>query len=327
MRRIALAVFLVGLVATTLGLPASRPATADGPGHHSHFRYTHISWEAGSGVNTADVVFTAGFRRDAYFGNGSDGMPVVGDVIDESIGGTTLCFGDGACTGTLRFKVFAYNAVENWILARGLQPGTVDDETITHAYSGPGPWTGYSQSCCRVSRLSSTTAHLNNPDGNYRAEFLVNFNSNSGSPKSLLPPIVQCRAESLCSFEVTASDDDERRLRFRLSSSSEAGPGFVQPGAPESPHTATIGQSTGRYTWDTEDAAQEDVPINLYSTQVTIEELDATGHVVSKSAVDFFIRLTTATRVGPDDVLRIPVRWCGIEGDPALSIPHRPIVT
>lgn len=82
---------------------------------HSHFRFGHITWDR-SGPRTVDFRFIAGFRRCtepgvdfAYPGSDPDGCPAVGDVFDEFIGGTTLCFGDGGCTGELRFKAFAIN--------------------------------------------------------------------------------------------------------------------------------------------------------------------------------------------------------------------------
>src|SRR5206468_8050957 len=111
----------------------------------------------------------------------------------------------------------------------------------------------------------------------------------------------------LCSFLVPGADPNGDPLNFRLSTLAEASSffpasacpfTFCQPGSPFAPNAASI-SSTGLYTWDTTGATLGPPGFNtLYSTQVTIEDLDAAGNVKSKVAVDFFIQL-------------VPVEVCG----------------
>lgn len=302
---------LVMAVALVLALSASpRVPSAQADEEHTHFRFGHITWEQVSG-NTVDFNFVFGARANGY-GNGvfdpEFGVTVfncptcapgafagVGDVIDETIGATAFCFGDGACTGQLQFKVLpdGVDPAGNWLLARALEPGSSSDETLTHTYASTGPFTAFIDTCCRISPATFPNAHINNPSGGYRIETIVDLAQTSASPQGLLPPaIIDCPQDDLCSFFVTAVDPDGQPLRWRFSSSSEAGGFFVQPGPPDATNAASIDPNTGLYTWDTTGATLGPAGFQtLYSTQVTIEDLDGGGNVASKSAIDFFIRL------------------------------------
>ena len=68
---------------------------------------------------------------------------------------------------------------------------------------------------------------------------------------------------------------------------------------------------TGVYTWDTTGAMLGASGFNtLYSTQVVIEDLDATGNVKSKVAVDFLMQLVPSVGVRPA-FDRPPTPACG----------------
>lgn len=177
-----------------------------------------------------------------------------------------------------------------------------------HLYPGQGNFTARIDSCCRISPLLPPNAHINNPDGTYRVETLVNVGTANSSPVSSLPPIVNCPQNSVCSFIVPGADSNGDRLRFRLSLPAEASNGvfrpFVQPGPPHAPSAATISPS-GVYTWNTTGATLGPPGFNtLYSTQVTVEDLDASGNAKSKIAVDFFIQLVP--KVGDPPVFNSP---------------------
>ena len=319
-------VFLIVLGSYLLSpLPASSVAHAnEGDDTHTHFRFGHITWDL-SGPETVDFRFIAGFRRCtepgvgfAYSGSDPDGCLAVGDVFDEFIGGTELCFGDGGCTGQLRFMAFAINKAENLVLARALEPGNDAKQTITHLYFGGlgRSFTAFTATCCRI----LAPKHINNPSGSYRVEAIVNFTDNTANPVSLLPPIVNCPQNATCEFIVTALDIDfGARLRWRLSESDEAGPGFSQPGPPSAPNLASIESFTGLYTWNTTGASLNPDGETLYSTQVTIEDVDAQGNVISKSALDFLIRIVQIPP--PPSLILIPVRWCGVRGSPSMDDP------
>jgi len=136
----------------------------------THFRFGHLTWQTEEGTQV-QFVFQGAFRRNGYSGSGTDRFPVTGDVIQERIGGTRLCFGDGVCTGTLYFKVTAYDPVNNWII--GLGGMAAGEESILHVYPSTGVYVPYSESCCRISRILSPNAHINNPDEDYRIETQV----------------------------------------------------------------------------------------------------------------------------------------------------------
>lgn len=260
------------------------------PAWASHFRFGHITWKPRPDLAPTSVEFTfvGGFRRSGYPGSAPDGRPQIGDIIFESIGGTNLNFGDGTSTGILQFRVTAFSATEDWILAKALEPGTTT-ENVTHQYPSAGNFTAFSASCCRVFSLR------NNPSGNYRVETRVDLSfSGNRSPISSGVPIVQCPQNAICSFSVPAADADSDPLRWRLSTSQEAGPGFVQPGPPDVPNPLTVDPISGVVTWNTAGTVDGD----LWSTQITVEELSGPG-VKGKVAVDFIIRIAATVNNPP----------------------------
>lgn len=272
----------------------------------THFRYGHVSWKPGDVANEIEFTVDGAFRRNGYFGSGADGFPIVNDVITETIGGTSLGFGDGAFTTTLQYKVTSYDETNNWLFGRALDPNDSSKTTISHTYSLVGTYTAMIDSCCRISDVDGVNEHINNPDGSYRVETMVTVGTGNSSPVSAMPPIVQCAQNGLCTFTVPGSEADGGTLNFRLSTSTEASgfAGFTQPGPPDATNAATVNSSTGVYSWDTTGAtlAGDSSHNTLYSTQVTIEELDGAGSVKDKSAVDFLIQLvpSVSTNNSPD---------------------------
>ena len=281
----------------------------------SHFRYGHYNWKPAGG-NAIDFTIQNAFRRDGYICTspstlafvpctGPGGLAGVGDVFLETIGGTVFSPGDGSPAigsplGPLLYRVTSIDPVNNWLFALALDPAALPavKTTITHTYPAAGNFLAFTDSCCRISALIPPNAHINNPDGDYRVETLVNVGTGNSSPVSALPPIVVCPINALCSFFVPAADPNGDPLRFRLSTSVESssfGP-FVQPGPPNAPNAAAINSTTGLYTWDTTGATLGPAGFNtLYSTQVTVTDLDPAGNVKSKVALDFLIQLVPLT--------------------------------
>ena len=177
-----------------------------------------------------------------------------------------------------------------------------------YTYAAPGSYVAFSEDCCR---LSGSGGHMNNPDGNVRFETLVNLGATSASPVGLVPPIVDCPLNAVCTFGVPATDPDGQPLAWRLSTSDEAagvGGGFAQPTG------ATVNPTTGAYTWDTTGAALAASGSTFYSTQVMIENVVG-GVVVSRAAVDFFIRLgSNSTNAQPIFVSPTPANGGVING-------------
>lgn len=301
---------LILLIPFSLLLP---PSLAEA----THFRGAEISWLPNGGTSIQFSVTTA-FRRDGYscinpstLGNkpcsASDGLPGEGDLIEEYIGGSIFEFGDGSSLGSplgpLIYEVTSIDPTNNWLYGEAIDPAKLPtiSTSIVHTYASTGSFVAYIDSCCRISSLDPPNAHINNPDGEYRVETLVNAGAGNSSPVSSLPPIVTCPENGMCSFQVPASDANGDQLSYRLSTSSEAGgsSGFLQPGSPYAPNQATISPS-GVYTWNTSGAKVGPQGYNtLYSTQVTIQDLDSSGNVKSKIAVDFFIQLVPSVAGQP----------------------------
>ena len=282
----------------------------------SHFRYGHYSWVPVGGT-TIEFTIQNAWRRDGYACYNpvaladvpcsvGDGFPQVGDVISEDIGGTTFGPGDGSPaisspSGPLLYQVTSVDIASNWLFGVALDPASLPaiDTTVSHTYPAVGGnFLAFTESCCRTGS-DGANQHINNYGGDYRVETLVNVHTGNKSPVSILPPIVSCPINAVCAFPIPATDPDGDTLNFYLSSSAEAGTGFIQPGPPHAPNAATVNSTTGVYTWDTTGATLGTPSNTLYSTQVTIQDLDTNGNVKSKVAVDFFIQLVPVVGVPP----------------------------
>lgn len=303
--------FVVSVLSATIEIMALWTMLTGGGGvaYATHFRYGHISWMSVTG-NTVEFTIQNAWRRSAFpwlaypcinpvtFAtvpcSAADGLPGLGDVFQEYGGFTQFFPGDGSAIGSpigpLLYVVTSIDPTNEWLFGLALDPTSLPaiDTTITHTYPSSGNFTAAIDSCCRISAVAGSNTHINNPDGNYRVETLVNVGAGNSSPVSALPPIVLCPQNGLCSFTVPGADPNGDPLNFRLSTSAEASSfGFTEPGPPFAPNAASI-NSTGLYTWDTTGATLGSPGSNtLYSTQVTIEDLDAMS-----SDIRFFSAIT-----------------------------------
>ncbi len=292
----------------------------------THFRYGHIAWTAGTTTNSVNVRLLNAWRGNGYNSQcvnlvsmtrtactGPAGVAGVGDVIFERIGRSRFNWGDGSRVsspfGSLLYLVTSIDPVNNWLSGVAVDPtslpiansGDPIDTILNHTYNSAGSFTAYLRSCCRISRVANPNEHINNSNGNYRTETIIDLSAGNNSPSSVQDPVVLCPINAICSFVIPATDVDDDTISFRLSTSAEAG-GFRQPGSPGSnaPNPASIDPLTGIYTWDTAGATLATRGRNtLYSTQVMIE--DGT----TKVPLDFFIQLTTVDPTPP--VIQPPV--------------------
>jgi hypothetical protein len=239
----------------------------------SHFRFGHISWEPAGG-NAIDFTVTLGYAWT------SCGLPNVGDALACI---EILQYGDSS-SDAVTATVTAIDTTNNWVI------GTA---SLSHTYASAGDFTAFLSSCCRI----GSGTHVNNPDGAYRIQTVVNAGSGNSSPVSVLPPIVQCPIDDVCTFAVPAVDPESDTLSWRLSTDVEASgamAGFTQPGPTDATNAASVNPTTGVYTWDTSGAALAlSDPPTYYSSQVAIE--DGTSTVV----VDFLISLVQAVGTAP----------------------------
>ena len=308
----AIAVMMLSVFSGSLGKPV----------HASHFRYAHYNW-APAGSTTVEFTLQEAWRRTAFSCSNPaipfsfvscsapDGRPGVGDFIFTG----TFNTGDGGFL-SVPWQVTAIDTANDWMFIQAIDPNSLPtiDFTIPHTYPTTGDFVALSESCCRIG-VSIPNAHINNSDGAFRIETIVHVGTSNSSPRTTLPPIVLCPQTGVCSFTVPATDPELDTLRFRLSTAAEAvgsfGGSFVQPGLPNAPNPASINANTGVYTWDTTGATLGASGFNtLYSTQVVIEDLDATGNVKSKVAVDFLMQLVPSVGVRPA-FDRPPTPACG----------------
>jgi Putative Ig domain len=257
----------------------------------SHYRANQLNWHQDTG-NTVEFHVTGSWRCTFFFASPCSAS--IGDTFSAG----SMAFGDG----TSVFPTFTVTSVD-------VTNDVISGEAhVDHTYPGPGPWTAAVQDCCR---LSSFNGHMNNGDGSIRYETLVDLGQTSASPVSLVSPIVDCPINALCSFTVPAADPDGQGLRWRFSTSDEAagtGAAFNQPAG------ATINATTGLYQWDTTGAPLAPAGSTFYSTQIMVENLVG-GVVVSKTAVDFFIRLgSNSTNAQPVFVAPTPADGSVIDG-------------
>jgi hypothetical protein len=255
---IALCASLLAVV----GLQAS-PAAA------SHYRANQLNWTLHSG-NEVEFDYSGSWRCTFFYSPCSSAS--IGDTFFPS----TLFFGDGS-SASIEAEITSIDITNDVVSG---------DFHVHHTYATKGPYTAYESNCCRL----SSPQHINNPDGSSRVETLVDLNGNTASPVSSLAPIVDCALNAPCSFAVPAFDPDGGGLRWRFSTSAESGLTY-QPGPPQATNAATINATTGVYSWNTTGATLSPTGSTFYSTQVMVENVNQAGAVVSKTPVDFFIRL------------------------------------
>jgi hypothetical protein len=287
------------------------------PADATHYRYGHVQWSPGAGANDINFVIQNAWRRNqgtcrdpnsptSTVGcTGPGGLAGVGDIISQGASSPTFSFGDGntfSFPGGVLHIVTSVDVDNNWYFGTVIDHNQLPNIVTAgpHTYAAPGNYTAFFADCCRISASATPNRHINNPDRNSRIEAIVNVGTGNTSPVALIPPVVFCGIDSICTFTVAASDPDGDPLRFRLATPQEATGGsiFVHPGPPNAPNAAVIDPNTGMVTWDTNGASLGGVDPTvwnvLYSTQVIIEDLDPLGNAKSKVAVDFFIQLVPA---------------------------------
>ncbi len=225
----------------------------------SHFRYGSISWTNNTG-NTVVYKVSQAWRMSAFPGSGTIGASI--NTLE------TFDFGDFASANII-LTVTSVNPGEDWFYGEAI---------LTHTYATPGNYIAMTTSCCRIFGLQ------NNSSGNYTNMSTVNVGSGNSSPASSIVPIVDVPENNPAyNFNIPAADPNGSTLSFRFSTSSEAGPGFVQPTG------LSLNSATGQMTFNTVGAAIG----NLYTTQVMIS--DGTVEV----PLDFIIRISSVVGTPP----------------------------
>src|SRR5262249_50416720 len=135
-------------------------------------------------------------------------------------------------------------------------------------------------------RLSSL---VNNANGQYRVETLVDIGSPQNSPPvSSMAPVVQFPNGAIDGFQIPAVDPNVDPLTFRFPTSLAGSgllTGYTQPAGLQL-------SSSGLLTWNLTSGFTTG---SVYSAQVMIEDHSSTGAVKSKTPVDFLIQIVAPT--------------------------------
>jgi hypothetical protein len=287
------AVVILMSAALLLGTMLAQLAIAAKPVAASHFRSTQFTWAQTATPKEAKFTATLAARRGFYSGSGPDGEPIVGDPI----AGPFVDFGDGS-NASPTFTVTFADVTNDFVIF---------STTFNHQYATDGPFTAVMDDCCRL----GTPQHINNPGAGNRAETIVDFSKTTASPVSSISPIVDCAPNAPCAFFVPAVDPDGQAIRFRFATAAEAeGSSFNQPGPPDAPTASTIDAATGLFQWNTTGATMNNgsdptLPDTFYSVQVMVENVVGQA-VVSKTPVDFFIRMRASVNQAPAFIAPTP---------------------
>ena len=223
----------------------------------SHYRFGTISWERDP-ANPQKVIFKV---KQAWRLNSFGTIPNIGDTKNTGV----LYFGDGGSSSivlTITATDNPGNAYDGWFFG---------EATITHTYSGNGPFLAYYQSCCRIGYPLQ-----NNSGGSFRNEVNVDLSkANSGSPVATVAPIVNVPVGlTAAQFSIPATDPDlNATLTYSYASSSEV------IGSDPSGYTLN---SNGTATFNTVGKTIG----NLYNVRAKI-----TDNHGAKTIVDFFLKI------------------------------------
>lgn len=264
-RRWVFALIVAAAVFVTAG-PMASSALA------SHFRYGNLTWQkAGPTVNgQTPVTFQneQAWRASAFPG------AAVGDVIENFEGCITFGDGNQLCP---EYKVTFVNAADDWLIMHALAPGSTTDRNVPHTYTGNGPFTALTTSCCTISTLNNAN------DASWQVTSLVDLANDDESARSTVPPIVQLPEGGVQTFTIPAIDSGGETKRFRLTNAAESCFGCGDP----QPPGLTIDPNTGQVSWDTTGRANG---LGLWWTGAVIESLVG-GNVVSTTQIQYIIRV------------------------------------
>jgi large repetitive protein len=248
--------------------------------HASHLRGVTLSW-APTG-NAREVEFTLTYSQRYTF---DPTRVVLGQTISQPI-----VFGDTgpAPSGTATGPVTSINTTDDYYIAV---------LKIRHTYAGAGPYTAYYSSSARISTVK------NGADGIIRMETVVLPASGNSSPVTILSPVVgitfpagiTSSGNTVVTFPVTASDADGDTLRYRLATSAESGVG--------QPAGLSINSTSGVVSWNLSStiavAGRAPLTGDLWTTQIIVEDYDASNNLKSKAPVDVILNLTQASGSPP----------------------------
>ncbi|MDY6946129.1 MAG: hypothetical protein SXG53_10445, partial [Pseudomonadota bacterium] len=265
----------------------------------SHFRGGSITWQAldldGDG-NKNDVRLTVktAWRQDSISNATLQSVPSMGTFT--KVGEERLCVGPGttvvAPANCSTEAGTDYALTTTLFEARNLNPDT--RYTVTFSSSA------------RISQL------VNNADGGWNIQTTIYLKDGNLAPKVDLPIILEVPklqdnggivALPNWTFDISSSDPNADKLRYRLANQSELGCTSVALDCGyTNPPGLSINPNTGLLTWTGSGSLATGA---LYSAGIVAEDVDAFGAAKSKTHVDFILRLENKAAVNFDPVTNI----------------------
>lgn len=246
----------------------------------SHFRFSTLSWQRAAGTNhlAVEITITEAWRE-----------------ATDGIGSITYDFGDGSGF----FNTLAATRVATLQDVNG-ERYEVFRTTIAHTYPSNGVYTVAGQNCCRIHNL------VNADDADERLTMALDLRpTNTGSPVSTSPVIVQMQAGENFSLALPIADPDGDPFTVRMATSAES----------RIPAVASVGTNVlnvtpqGVLQWNTVGGERG----QKFAAQVIIEENHpgdpaGAGHIPLDFIVELVDTLTNRppTCAGPSGSISIP---------------------
>lgn len=253
----------------------------------SHFRGGSITWQAmdldGDGLkNDVRITVKSAWRADFVSDATLSSSPslTLTKVSEEP----RVCVGAGTTV----------NAPAHC----GAQPGT-DYALTTTLFEARNlnPNVSYTVAFASNARISNLE---NNADGRWNIQTKILLKDGNLAPKVDLPiilevPMLQSGGGALpnWTFDISSSDPNADKLRYRLADQSELGCAGTNCGY-TNPPGLSINPNTGLLTWTNSGSL---VPGDLYSAGIVAEDVDAVGAAKSKTHVDFILQLVNKAAV------------------------------
>ncbi|MEQ2005856.1 MAG: SBBP repeat-containing protein [Limisphaerales bacterium] len=227
----------------------------------SHFRFANLSWKRAPGTNAlaVEITVTEAWRISSG-GNGE---------IFYQFGDGTTGFNTAAATRIATLSDIVGEQFEVWRY------------TTTHTYPSNGIFSVTGSSCCRISTLANAA------DASESFAMLVDLrsSSNTGSPVTTAPVILQMQAGANNSVALPIVDPDGDAFTVRLATSTESSI-FSLPTVGANTISVTAG---GVLNWNTAGGTSG----QKFALQVVIEENRAgnTSGTNGRVPLDFIIEL------------------------------------
>jgi large repetitive protein len=257
----------------------------------THFRGGSVTWQAvaldGDGIkNDVRITVKTAWRSDSINSATLTSTPSLsiankGEEPRICVGPGTTVTAPTTCSGVAGTE---YALTTTYFEAKNLDPNIA----YTVAFTGGA----------RISTLQ------NNADGQWNIQTKIYLKDGNLAPKVDLPiilevPMLKTGGAKLdnWTFDISSSDPNADKLRYRLANASELGCPASGPCVYTNPAGLSINPNTGLLTWTNSGNLTAG---HQYSAGIVAEDVDAVGASKSKTHVDFILTLLNKAAVDLD---------------------------